>query len=124
MEAGSTFLRADKDSHLWVIISDPTKDPERVLVVNLTTHDQRKEDVCILERGDHPWITHKTCVNYEDAIVTSVAKLFELKDGGLIRLREPVAALVLKRMRDGAAESTRMALDNANILIEQGLIDC
>ena len=42
MDAGSTFLRSDSDKHLWILISDPAQDPQQVLIVNLTTLDDRK----------------------------------------------------------------------------------
>ncbi len=39
MEGGDTFLRADNDKHLWIVISDPLADPENVLLVNSTSLD-------------------------------------------------------------------------------------
>ena len=86
MDAGSTFLRSDSDKHLWILISDPAQDPQQVLIVNLTTLDDRKEKVCLLHVGDHPWIRHETCVNYADAVVTTVPKLLTAKDAGAIVL--------------------------------------
>jgi hypothetical protein len=41
MKAGDTFripaLGTSLDSHLWVVISDPSVDPQHVLIVNFTT---------------------------------------------------------------------------------------
>ncbi len=39
MKAGSTFYICDRnvDSHLWVVISDPERDPLRVIMVSMTT---------------------------------------------------------------------------------------
>ncbi len=41
MNAGDTFRipqpGTSLDSHLWVVISDPVVDPDRVLIVNFTT---------------------------------------------------------------------------------------
>jgi hypothetical protein len=124
MDAGTTFVRGDHDAHLWVIVSDPKKDPENVLIVNFTSLDARKESVCILSRGDHPWIVKPTCVNYGDAIITSLHLLDEACRVGAISLREPVRPDVLARIREGAALSERMSLDKANVLIDQGLIEC
>jgi hypothetical protein len=70
MEAGDTFIRGDADQHLWVVVSDPAVDSANVLIVNLTSLDARKEKVCILREGDHPWVHHDTCVNYGDSVVT------------------------------------------------------
>src|SRR5437588_4270426 len=123
MDAGTTFLRADTDRHLWVVVSDPKVDPEHVLIVNLTTVDDRKEQVCILHPGDHPWVKHDTCVNYGDSIVTTLAKLNAGHSGGALRLHSPMKPEVLKKIRDGALDSERMQLDNADILINQGLVE-
>src|SRR5205823_6097959 len=122
MEAGTTFLRADNDRHLWILISDPAVDPDQVLIVNLTSVDERKEKVCLLHPGDHPWIRHETCVNYADAVVTTVGKLRAAKDGGAIILQELLSAGVLQRIREAAMSSTRISLDHADILINQRLV--
>ncbi len=123
MEAGFTFTMVALDQHLWVVLSDPVKDPENVLLVNLTTLGPRKEQACVLTHNDHPWVRHPTCVNYGDAVVTTLAKLRDAKNGGAITLQDPVSAALLQRMREGALASERMSLDNADILINQGLID-
>ncbi len=122
MDAGTTFLRSDSDKHLWIIISDPKLDAENVLIVNLTSLDARKENVCVLHVGDHPWIRHDSCVNYADAVVASLTKLLAAKDAGAIVLHDPIADDVLRRVREGAMNSTRISLNNADILINQGLV--
>jgi hypothetical protein len=40
MEAGDTFYLPDKvaDGHLWVVISNPAKNPDRVLLVSMTSY--------------------------------------------------------------------------------------
>jgi hypothetical protein len=126
MDAGTTFLLKEKtlDNHLWVVLSDPKIDPGKVLLVSLTTATALKEQICLLEVGDHPWIRHKTCAYYEYPKVVSLATLYKLKDTGQLDLREPLSPAVLERMREGAALSTRMPLAMAEILIEQGLIEC
>jgi hypothetical protein len=107
---------------LWILISDPTVDPDQVLIVNFTSVDDRKEKVCLLHPGDHPWIRHETCVNYADAVVTTVSKLLAAKDGGAIILQELLSAAVLQRIREAAMGSTRISLDHADILINQRLV--
>jgi hypothetical protein len=64
VNAGDAFFIKDRsvDTHLWVIISDTGKDPERVVMVSATTHETYKEEVCLLDAGDHPRITHKSSV--------------------------------------------------------------
>jgi hypothetical protein len=87
----------DLDNHLWVILSDPKIDAEKVLLVSLTTVTPLKETVCILEVGDHPWIRHRTCVFYEYPKVVSLETLHRLQDAGLLQLKEPLSPRLLKR---------------------------
>jgi len=123
VKLGATFLRVDSDRHLWIILSDPEKSPDQVLLVNMTTLDERKESVCVLEAGDHPWITHQTCINYGDAVLTSLSKLLEAKDGGAVKPQESLSEAVLKRILAAVSDSARIALENAELLRDQGLVD-
>ena len=101
--AGDTFLTVSKDirDHLWFIVSDPTLDELNVLLVNLTTWKTGKDGSCILDRGDHPFITHKSIINYADARVTSIAKLAKLHELNQIYRKEPLSPAVLARIRQG-----------------------
>ena len=68
MNAGDVFqFQGGAERHAWVIISDPAVDPEHVLMVNFTTWDPHIDQACVLEPGDHPFITTRTCVNYPRA---------------------------------------------------------
>ena len=84
MNAGDTFFLGDKaaDRHLWVIISDPTIDPDRVLFVSMTSFDVTKEDVCLVEPGEHPFVSHKTCIAYWNARDASLDVLAQLRKAG------------------------------------------
>ncbi|MBX9678955.1 MAG: hypothetical protein K2X38_09325 [Gemmataceae bacterium] len=124
MKHGDTFIRKDRDKHLWIVLSDPLLDPDKVLLVNVTTINGTKETACVLDVGDHPWIAYTSCVHYLKSEVTSHDLLCAAKDGGAFLLQEPLAPSVLRRVLDGAAESIYLSLDRADILINQGLIDC
>src|SRR5262245_31893923 len=69
VEIGNTFVLVNEkiDSHLWIVISEPQQDAANVVIVNLTTWVDWKDQSCILVVGDHPWITHDSCVSYQDA---------------------------------------------------------
>jgi hypothetical protein len=125
VKIGDTFLRTDSDRHLWIVLSDPKQDPDKVLLVNMTTWNSTKEDACMLNRGDHPWIKHKTCINYNDldTIVTTAADLDKGRSAGAIVLQRPLSKRILARVLEGAAKSERLSLEKAEILEQQGLID-
>jgi hypothetical protein len=124
MKGGDTFLvtKQEVDNHLWVIASDPEVNAGEVLIVNLTTASRLKEQVCIIDRNEHPWVNHRTCVNYEDSKIVSLQKLFQLKDSGLIQLQAPLSPLLLQRVRGGASVSSRIPLDHRQLLVAQRLI--
>jgi len=127
MNAGDTFRipqpGTSLDSHLWVVISDPVVDAERVLIVNFTTRRKDSDPACILQAGEHPFVHHETCVNYAGAKVVSGAQIQTLLQRGLLSSHIALSDALLKRIRDGVAASERMSLDHADILIEQGLIE-
>jgi hypothetical protein len=78
VEIGDAFLLENRtiDPHLWIVISDPSADSVNVVIVNLTSHDDPSKDAsCFLQPGEHPWITHETCVRYKDARVVAESQL-------------------------------------------------
>ena len=52
MKLGSTYMW---HSHLWVVISLPDEIGE-VVVVNLTSHRDNKDQSCVIEAGEHPFV--------------------------------------------------------------------
>jgi hypothetical protein len=124
MKAGDTFRPADPtvDIHLWVIISDPVQDASRVLIVSLTTFKPKKESVCLLDIGDHPFIRHQTCVAYNLANAPSLAQLERARDSGDLIPDVPVSDEVLRRIREGAALSTKLSIEHGELLDSQELI--
>jgi len=125
MDIGDTLLIPEPgtslDSHLWVVISDPIADPFRIVLVNFTKHRPDKDQACILEVGDHPFIRQTTCVEYRRAKIVSQEELDALIELPQVQIREPLLPEVLQRIFDGVPNS-RMKLDVAQILEEQGLV--
>jgi hypothetical protein len=110
------------DSHLWIVISDPAENPEEVLLVNFTKYRADKDQACIVERGDHPFISQKTCVEYRGAKMASAKELQTLLDSGQVSSHKPASPQLLARIRAGVANS-RMRNEHVLILIAQGVID-
>lgn len=125
MKAGDTFFLAGgaADRHLRVVISDPAIDPERVLFVSLTSYDFTKEDVCLLDVGDHPFVKHKTCVAYGDAREAPLGALIQLRDAGQLRPNEPVSLGLLDRIRRGVSLSRAIKLKHVELMLDQRLLD-
>lgn len=122
MQRGDTFIFTDIDSHLWVILSCPKINPQEVLLVNLSTHQDYKDGACILDVQHHEWIKHPSCVMYDYARVGTLSRLEAGLNSGRISLQDPMRTEVLDLIYIGAEESTRLSLDHANILANQGWI--
>jgi hypothetical protein len=124
VQAGDTFfLEGVAERHLWVIISDPSINPERVLLVSMTSFDVTKEDVCLLDPGDHPFVKHKTCIDYSHAREASLAVLVRLRDSERLRPDESVSADLLGRIRRGVSLSRDIKFKYVELLLDQGVID-
>lgn len=108
--------------HYWFILSEPGQDEHRILVANITSWDDMYGDAaCALQAGDHPRITRRCSVNYEDLRIVGLSVLEHLQRGGLIS-SEPAASIdLLQLMQQGALESEFCPLDHKRILQEQGL---
>ena len=125
MKAGDTFYVRDRsvDAHLWVVISDPGKNTGQVLIVSMTTYESYKEDVCLLDAGDHPRISHKSCIAYDQARQIALETLTALMDGGRLSVQAPVSAELLARIREGVNRSTRIKYQYVEWLLDQGVIE-
>lgn len=127
LSAGDTFLTVSKSpsvsDHLWFIISDPTLDEHNILFVNLTTWipDRKQDESCILNRGEHPFIRHKSIINYSRAQIASLANISALHEQNLIIMKEPVPDAVLDRIRQGIRVSPYAIHRHRQILQDQGL---
>ncbi len=125
MKAGDTFLLENRavDGHLWVVISDPGLDGDRVLFVSMTSYDITKENACLINVGEHPFVQHKTCIAYDFARVATLGMLNNLEDQGHLRRNVPISAGLLERIRQGVSLSRRIEYGYVELMIEQGLLD-
>src|SRR5207245_971824 len=100
-----TFLLSSPYNHLYVVCSDPARDSKQVVLVNFTTFEVEEESCCIINAGEHPFITRKSCIRYKDARIATVDALKQLEDMGQASRRESVSSDLLARIRNGASES-------------------
>jgi hypothetical protein len=122
VEAGMTFRLSYLDEHLWVILSDPEKYPDKVVCVNFTSGG---DDTCLVKRSEHPLgLTHDSCIGYQFAKVIPLKNLYKLKDVGHLQLEpDRITQVLLERIRQSAGNAKLMDDEVADTLIEQGYID-
>lgn len=120
MDAGDTFRYGQ--GHLFVVISDPILDPEKVVIVNMTT-DRGKDQSCILLPGDHPFISHRTSIRYDKARIETNRSLEWLISSGTVTRQAQLLPEVLERVRQGVAISDEIPFGCRQVLVAQGLIE-
>jgi hypothetical protein len=125
MRIGDTFIERARttNDHLHVVISDPDKCADRVLIVTVTTLNDEKESVCVFGANEHPWIRRTSCIAFDFARFVTNEQLEKARAAGLFEMFPPFPDLLLKRIWAGAAESTRLEDQFADLLIEQGFLD-
>jgi len=113
----------EKEPHPSFIISDPTKDRMRVLVVNATTcRNTTFDKSCVLAPGDHPTISHSSYIIYQLAETWPDQELEARYGRGRIDLLDPLVESVLGRILMGAAKSPVLVPRYKDLLRSQGLI--
>jgi hypothetical protein len=119
VKAGDTLFFAGRDDHLWVIISDPAIDPQRIIIVPFITYQRYYDQSCIVQAGEHPFVKHKTLVNYS---VAAIATLDELQAAPGLKVKEALSDELLQRIR-ACARGSNLPLESMEILVEQELVE-
>lgn len=122
MRAGDTFVTPDMDDHLWIVLSDPTLERDRLVVVCFLSWQEYHDQSCIVRPGEHPFVRHDTCVNYAGATTVADTVLEKLKAQGKLKLKDPVSPELLERIRRSAENSDSIPTGCYQILREQGFV--
>lgn len=111
--------------HVYVVVSDPAKDGDRIVTVNFTSWKSGRpgqDESCVVEEGEHSFIRVRTLVNYRDAREFSTEQFRQATGLGYVELGDPVSAALLQRILAGAAASRFFPKGLRCLLLEQGLI--
>jgi hypothetical protein len=130
LSQGSTFVNKQYCSlspHLWVIISDPSQDKDRIVIINVSTWRNKalilNDESCILSTGEHSFIQEKSYVFYKEARITSESALQEGIEGGVLIPCDDCSAKLLEKILAGTMLSKFTPNGVIEVLQEQGLID-
>lgn len=123
---GDTFIIPDKRDgyvpHLWIVISDPSANPELVVLVSMTSFEEYKDCSCRIDAGEHPQAKHDSVIDYHSARMISAADLEAKSNDHKIRRREPVSEELLERILAGADTTQFIPNECHWILADQGLL--
>jgi hypothetical protein len=106
IRAGATLLPTR--GHLWIVVSNPDLNPERVVLANITTPQGKpRDDDIVLKPSDHPWIKHPSRVQCGGSYHTPLQDIEErLRNGSLTRAA-PIRATLVGLIREGMINSRR-----------------
>ena len=127
LQAGALFARLSNrrepphKRHTWVIVSDPLRDAERVLLVNFTDADYRVDGSCEFQPDEHSCFTKRSRAAYQLAEAVTLDYLRAEDADGLLEPRGRLSEAQLKRVRLGAYESIHIADEHPDLLEAQGL---
>lgn len=63
LAAGDSFIlrgRGERSPHLWVLLWGPSGSADAFLAVSFTTPEPYKDQTCIINPGEHPFVHHPT----------------------------------------------------------------
>ena len=91
--------------HLFIVISEPLGDKKNVIVVNVNSWYSNCDETTILCVGDHPFISHKSYINYRLAESLEYCKVALAFRRG--KTQDAVKPEVLKRIQMGLINSPK-----------------
>ena len=90
MNPGDTFFfEGAVDNHLWMVLSDPAQNDKEVLIVHFATWKRWWDQACIINVGEHSFITRKTIVAYEEGRVPPFSLLLRLWQDDRLKFHDP-----------------------------------
>ena len=96
--------------HLWIALSDPAKNGGEFVIVNLTDIKHIPNATCVLDVGDHRWITKPSAVHFADARgIKDDAKLKEAIRRHIVIPEVPLAHSVVDKIKACALTSPEMS---------------
>jgi hypothetical protein len=99
-----TFLGLIDDRHLFMVIA-VVPASELLCVVNFTTHRPPCDESCLVQPGEHPFVTRLTVVSYRNALIKTNADLERARVAALLQMKDPLSAALLTKVRQGALRS-------------------
>lgn len=114
---GDTFRSEQSPRHIWVVLTDPSANGGRFLLVNMTSlRDTCIDDTCVLQPSDYELLTHATTIAYSRALIANDKGLKDLVSSGNFLPIPSVPAATLGKMIAGARTSRQLAPDKLNLL--------
>jgi len=108
LRAGQSYLLKEpgiEKRHLWFILTDPDSRTNEVLAVKVVPAKEYTDKTLELFPGDHPFIKHKSCVDFSSARRFSQKQILKSVTKNLCHPKDPMSSTLLERARRGMLNS-------------------
>jgi hypothetical protein len=106
MNAGDTFLMPDAiGGHLYCVLA--VLEDGSIIVCHVTTCRGRSDRSCLIQIGEHSFIKQESCVEYVYAYHCPAGENLAAFERHIRKPFEPLSAILLARMKNGAMASDR-----------------
>ena len=116
---GKTFLIPRPPTYkidcLFIVIA-PDKDPNKVLMVNVTNSLDNGDNSCVIFPHDHPFVIRKSYINYADAQLGDIPSISEAVKTELIKKHQSVSYDLLWKIQQVGLKSIAISLKHKEIL--------
>jgi hypothetical protein len=98
---------APDKKHLFIVMTPPTGPLNEVLLFSVSTYTKsnKQDSACLLDVGDHPFITRPSYIYYRTARIERLSHLSDALDTGYFTRKEPISEDVFHRIVDGMYRS-------------------
>lgn len=120
----ATRYTDNSDSHLHFLITDPCWDgASQVVHANFTSLKSWTADKsCIIEPQEHPLITRRSVIAFQQSMVVDVSKLMEAEARCFISRKEPLSEELYEDILDAFSHSNHVPIRIKEMLRLQGLL--
>jgi hypothetical protein len=121
LNVGDTFLDPGRgvEWHLYVVVAKTVGG--EVLAFNLTSHSPGCDESCVIEPGEHPYVTRRSVIAYR---MTQTFPELELDDSlrnGTRRAHERASDALVRKIQRGGLASDKTKNGYKEILIAAGV---
>lgn len=92
--------------HLWIAVTDPLGNPPKTVLVNFTTlRADTADTTVILEPEEHPYLSRRSVVYYQDADIRPAEPFYEASRHSSYPAFPDCPEATLQRIQDGILDS-------------------
>jgi hypothetical protein len=125
LRLGQAFVNKEAPgvpSHLWMVLSDPARDP-RIVIANLTSKRSDDRSVGVVRTGEHKYVSHDSVIAMKAVRVTTAAALEAARAKGLLSPTADLTPGLLSRVQKAVGASPLVVNEAKEILRTQGFAE-